>query len=283
LPQSPIDIVFVHGWSVTNTRTYGGLPERLVSEGSRHGLKLQKRHIYLGRYVSFHDEVRVEDIAAAMEAAVMDQKLGSANRFFCVTHSTGGPVVREWFDRFYARKRKTCPMSHLVMLAPANFGSALAQLGNISERRSERLINPAYSELPAFLTRNPGVNTGFMMAQVTAAALVSENKGLAHPASVDSIPTSGNEDFVSMSMGAALKARQVADNVRTILAVELLCACQGIDLLAPLKTSPALQQALAALRSRVPMLEADRELAPDIEAARQLISEQTFQTLLTGS
>ena len=160
---------------------------------------------------------------------------------------------------------------------------ALAQLGNISERRTERLINPAYSELPAFLTRNPGVNTGFMMAQVTAAALASENKGLAHPASVDSIPTSGNEDFVSMSMGAALKARQLADNVRTILAVELLCACQGIDLLAPLKTSPALQRALAALRSRVPVLEADRELAPDIEAARQLISEQTFQTLLMGS
>ncbi|MCH7766144.1 MAG: aromatic amino acid lyase, partial [Acidobacteria bacterium] len=159
---------------------------------------------------------------------------------------------------------------------------ALAQLGNISERRTERLINPAYSELPAFLTRNPGVNTGFMMAQVTAAALVSENKGLAHPASVDSIPTSGNEDFVSMSMGAALKARQVADNVRTILAVELLCACQGIDLLAPLKTSPALQRALAALRRRVPMLEADRELAPDIEAARQLISQQIFQEILTG-
>lgn len=170
-----------------------------------------------------------------------------------------------------------------VALALDVLAIALAQLGNISERRTERLINPAYSELPAFLTRNPGVNTGFMMAQVTAAALVSENKGLAHPASVDSIPTSGNEDFVSMSMGAALKARQVADNVRTILAVELLCACQGIDLLAPLKTSPALQRALAALRSRVPMLEADRELAPDIEAARQLISQQISQEILTGS
>ncbi len=170
-----------------------------------------------------------------------------------------------------------------VALALDVLAIALAQLGNISERRTERLINPAYSELPAFLTRNPGVNTGFMMAQVTAAALASENKGLAHPASVDSIPTSGNEDFVSMSMGAALKARQLADNVKTILAVELLCACQGIDLLAPLKTSPALQRALAALRSRVPMLEADRELAPDIEAARQLISQRTFQTLLTGS
>ncbi len=129
MSQTPIDIVFVHGWSVTNTKTYGGLPERLVDEGRTRGLKLQKRHIYLGRYVSFHDEVRIEDIAAAMEAAVNDQELGSARRFLCVTHSTGGPVVREWFDRFYAGKRMTCPMSHLVMLAPANFGSALAQLG----------------------------------------------------------------------------------------------------------------------------------------------------------
>lgn len=85
-----------------------------------------------------------------------------------------------------------------------------------------------------------------------------------------------------MSMGAALKARRLADNVKTILAVELLCACQGIDLLAPLKTSPALQRALTAVRSRVPTLEADRELTPDIEAARQLISQRTFQQLLTS-
>lgn len=160
-------------------------------------------------------------------------------------------------------------------------GIALAQLGNISERRTERLINPALSELPAFLTRQAGLHSGLMMAQVTAAALASENKGLAHPASVDSIPTSGNEDFVSMSMGAALKARRIADNVKSILAVELLCACQGIDLLAPLKTGKRAAEAHAAVRRAVPTLEADRVLAPDIEAIRQLISQQTFQKLFS--
>ena len=159
---------------------------------------------------------------------------------------------------------------------------ALTQLGNISERRTERMVNPVLSDLPAFLTRQHGLNSGMMMAQVTAAALASENKGLAHPASVDSIPTSGNEDFVSMSMGAALKARQVADNVRTILAVELLCACQGIDLLAPLKTGRLAAQAQAAVRGVVPMLEEDRILSPDIEAVRQLISQCTLQQLLAG-
>ena len=158
---------------------------------------------------------------------------------------------------------------------------ALTQLGNISERRTERLIQPAYSDLPAFLTKRPGIHSGFMMAQVTAAALASENKMLAHPASSDSIPTSGTEDFVSMSMGAALKARQLTDNVRTILAVEILCGCQGIDLLAPLKTSPLLERAKQALRSWVPMLKADRELTPDIEAARKLVAEGAFQKILS--
>ncbi|HKZ53643.1 MAG TPA: histidine ammonia-lyase [Candidatus Acidoferrales bacterium] len=169
-----------------------------------------------------------------------------------------------------------------LALALDVLGIALVQLGNISERRAERLVNPALSGLPPFLTRQPGVNSGFMMAQVTAAALASENKGLAHPASVDSIPTSSNEDFVSMSMGAALKTRQIVDNVRTILAVELLCACQGIDLLAPLKTGHLAAQALAAVRRVVPTLEQDRILAPDIEAVRQLISQRTFQELLTS-
>ncbi|MGH9862726.1 MAG: histidine ammonia-lyase [Candidatus Acidiferrales bacterium] len=167
-----------------------------------------------------------------------------------------------------------------LALALDVLGVALAQLGNISERRSERLVNPAYSDLPAFLTRKPGLNSGLMMAQVTAAALASENKGLAHPASVDSIPTSGNEDFVSMSMGAALKTRQLVDNVKTIVAVELLCACQGIDLLAPLKTGTLAAQALAAVRRVVPTLEQDRPLSPDLEALRQLISQRTFQRVL---
>jgi histidine ammonia-lyase len=168
-----------------------------------------------------------------------------------------------------------------LALALDTLGIALTQLGNISERRTERLIQPAYSDLPAFLTKRPGIHSGFMMAQVTAAALASENKILAHPASSDSIPTSGNEDFVSMSMGAALKAGQMADNVRTILAVEILCGCQGIDLLAPLKTSPRLERAKQALRSWVPMLKADRELTPDIEAARKLVASGAFQTILS--
>ena len=167
-----------------------------------------------------------------------------------------------------------------IALALDTLAIALAQLGNISERRTERLIQPAYSELPAFLAHRPGIHSGFMMAQVTAAALASENKMLAHPASTDSIPTSGNEDLVSMSMGAALKSVQLADNVRTILAVELLCACQGIDLLAPLKTSPHLERARQALRGWVPTLKADRELAPDIETARKLVAAGTFQKIL---
>lgn len=123
------ELVFVHGWSVHHTNTYGGLPERLLAEAARSGVTLHRRDVFLGRYVSFHDEVRVRDIARAMEAAVRDQNLGARRPFYCVTHSTGGPVVREWYRRFYASARKRCPMSHLVMLAPANFGSALAQLG----------------------------------------------------------------------------------------------------------------------------------------------------------
>jgi hypothetical protein len=129
MPPTPIDVVFVHGWSVTSTDTYGGLPSRLIAEAARFDLALRDRHVFLGRYISFHDEVRIADIAAAMEAAVEEQALGRDGRFICVTHSTGGPVVREWHERFYAGRRRSCPMSHLVMLAPANFGSALAQLG----------------------------------------------------------------------------------------------------------------------------------------------------------
>lgn len=168
-----------------------------------------------------------------------------------------------------------------VALAADVIAIALAQLAGIAERRVERLISPNLSGLPALLTRQPGLNSGFMMAQVTAAALVSENKGLAHPASVDSIPTSNQEDFVPMSMGAALKARQVADNIKTVLAVELLCACQGIDLLAPLRTGRLAERAYKAVRKVSPTLEADRALAPDIEAVRQLISARTFHALLS--
>src|SRR5205814_12325 len=142
----------------------------------------------------------------------------------------------------------------------------LAQLVTISERRSERLVNPALSGLPAFLTRHGGLESGLMMAQVTAAALVSELKTLAHPASVDTIPTSANrEDHVSMSMGAAVKAQRALELATRVVAIEILLACQAIDLLAPLTTSPALSSVHAYVRSHVTTLENDRPPAPDIE------------------
>lgn len=127
-------LVFVHGWSVTSTATYGQLPARLKREaGRRGGPGLDVAHVHLGQYVSFRDEVRVEDIARAFEHAIgrVLAEAGGRRRFACITHSTGAPVVREWLDRYYVRTGRLadCPLSHLVMLAPANFGSALAQLG----------------------------------------------------------------------------------------------------------------------------------------------------------
>jgi histidine ammonia-lyase len=149
---------------------------------------------------------------------------------------------------------------------------ALAQLSTISERRSDRLVNPASSGLPAFLTRHGGLESGLMMAQVTAAAVTSEVKTLSHPASVDTIPTSGNrEDHVSMSMSAALKAVRVADLARHVLAVELLCACEAIDLLAPLRSSDPLMRVHDFIRERVPGVEHDRPLAPDLRAISDMI------------
>ena len=155
---------------------------------------------------------------------------------------------------------------------------ALAQLVTISERRSDRLVNPALSELPAFLTTDSGLHSGYMMAQVTAAALVSEVKTLAHPASVDTIPTSANrEDHVSMSMGAALKAQRALELALRVIAVEVLCACQAIDLLAPLKSSDALERVHARVRSIVPRLAGDRPPAPDIEAICRLIADGSLE------
>ena len=151
---------------------------------------------------------------------------------------------------------------------------AVAQLATISERRSERLVNPALSGLPAFLTRHGGLQSGLMIAQVTAAALTSEIKTLAHPASVDTIPTSANkEDHVSMSMHAALKAERALQLVTNVLGVEILCACQALDLHAPLCSSEPLMRAHAAVREHVPTLTADRSPAPDIDAIARLIRD----------
>jgi len=124
-------VAFVHGYSVTNLDTYGEMPLRLKNEASKYGLEIKIENIFLGRYISFNDEVRLEDISRAMEQAVQQQIVAKnpGARFVCITHSTGGPVVRTWWKNYYMDEGKTCPMSHLVMLAPANHGSALAQLG----------------------------------------------------------------------------------------------------------------------------------------------------------
>ena len=148
----------------------------------------------------------------------------------------------------------------------------ITQLATISERRSDRLVNPASSGLPAFLTRHGGLHSGLMMAQVTAAALTSELKTLAHPASVDTIPTSGNkEDHVSMSMAAALKAARAVELATRVLAIEMLCACQAIDLLQPLNTSPPLARVHNCVRTHVPTLDDDRPPSNDIDRIASMI------------
>jgi hypothetical protein len=127
--MSSLILVFVHGYSVTNLDTYGELPLRLRNEANARGMDVQVENIYLGRYITFNDEVRLDDISRAMEAAVQ-QQIPKNGRFICITHSTGGPVVRNWWHLFYQNQADSlCPMSHLIMLAPANYGSALAQLG----------------------------------------------------------------------------------------------------------------------------------------------------------
>lgn len=156
-------------------------------------------------------------------------------------------------------------------------GIALAELANISERRLERLVNPALSGLPAFLVEHGGLNSGFMIVQYSAAALVSENKVLAHPASVDSIPSSANqEDHVSMGTIAARKARDIMENVRRVLAMEIMCACQGIDLRGNKGLGKGTAPVFNAVRECVPMLKEDRPLYEDINQCEQLIIDNTI-------
>jgi histidine ammonia-lyase len=158
---------------------------------------------------------------------------------------------------------------------------ALATLGGISERRIAQMTNPLTSQLPAFLTPEPGLHSGFMIAQVTAAALASENKTLATPHSVDSIPTSGDqEDYVSMGAGATRRLQPMLESLRQILAIELLCACQGIELLAPLETGREARKALELVRAVSPALTQDRSLAPDIQAVAREVTEGQFAQLL---
>jgi len=149
---------------------------------------------------------------------------------------------------------------------------AVATLANISERRIEQMVNPDISGLPPFLARDPGVESGFMIPQVVAASLASENKSLAHPASVDTIPTSANrEDHVSMGVTAARHAERVVRNTAKVLGIEVLCAAQGLDLGEPLRPGAGVQAAYRTLRKRVPSLTKDRYLAPDLATAEELV------------
>jgi histidine ammonia-lyase len=156
---------------------------------------------------------------------------------------------------------------------------ALAEIGALAERRVALLVDPAMNcGLPAFLVAAPGLNSGFMIAQVTAAALVSENKALAHPSSIDSLPTSANqEDHVSMATYAARRLGEMARNAADIVAIELLAAAQGVDFRRPLATSPALAPVMAAIRARAAFLDQDRAMAPDIAAVRGLIESGWFR------
>ncbi|WP_295991248.1 histidine ammonia-lyase [Rugamonas sp.] len=159
-----------------------------------------------------------------------------------------------------------------VAFAADTLALAIAEIGSISERRIALLIDATLSGLPPFLVGDPGVNSGFMIAHVTAAALASENKSLAHPASVDSIPTSANqEDHVSMATFAARRLDDMAHNTAVIVGIELLAAAQGIDFHRPLTTSPHLEHVHSQLRRQVPFFDADRFFAPDIEAAKQMV------------
>jgi histidine ammonia-lyase len=150
---------------------------------------------------------------------------------------------------------------------------AACEIGALAERRTAMLVDPALSSgLPAFLTPRPGLNSGFMIAQVAAAALVADNKQRAFPASVDSIPTSANqEDHVSMAAHGARRLTAMAENAVNIVAIELIVAAQGCDFRLPLRSSPALERARARLRECVPRLEDDRYLAPDIAVAADLV------------
>jgi histidine ammonia-lyase len=168
-----------------------------------------------------------------------------------------------------------------LAIAADQLALALATLGGISERRIEQMTNPQTSQLPAFLVREAGLNSGFMILQVTAAALASEMKILAAPHSVDSIPTSANqEDYVSMGMGAARRLAPMLENLRHILAIELLAACQGVDFLAPLRTGPEARKAYDLVRSLSKRVDADRSLAPDINAVSRTIGQGAFRDLL---
>jgi len=171
-----------------------------------------------------------------------------------------------------------------VAFAADQLALAVCEIGAISERRVALLMDPQFSQLPPFLVKESGINSGFMLAQVTSAALVSENKAMSHPASVDSIPTSANqEDHVSMATYAARRLLQMNENLSNIIAIELLTACQALDFLKPLKTSQSLQGFYDTVRTQVPFYAEDRFFAPDILLVKHLIKQNAFKLGRVGN
>jgi len=216
-----------------------------------------------------HGAVR-DALAQAREIAAVELNSATDNPLVFVRADGGGDIISG--GNFHGQP---------LAMAADQVAIAIATLGGIVERRIEQMTNPLTSMLPPFLTPEPGLNSGFMIAQVAAAALTSENKALTMPHSVDSISTSGNqEDYVSMGMSAARRLARMLENLRHTIAIELLCACQGIDLLAPLQTGTLARKAYDAVRIKSPRVIEDRPLAPDIEAISVLIADEAFSTIL---
>jgi histidine ammonia-lyase len=216
-----------------------------------------------------HGAVR-DSLAQAREMAAVELNSATDNPLVFVRDTNSGDIVSG--GNFHGQP---------LAMAADQVAIAIATLGGIVERRIEQMTNPLTSMLPAFLTPEPGLNSGFMIAQVTAAALTSENKGLAVPHSVDSISTSGNqEDYVSMGMSGARRLARMLVNLRHTIAIELLCACQGIDLLSPLQTGALAKKAYDAVRAKSARVTQDRTLGAEIEAVSALVAEGAISSLL---
>jgi histidine ammonia-lyase len=275
----------------------------------------------LGTPVAFDERIHAargqrgqERAAAGLRALLADSEIRESHRIGdprvqdpytlrCIPQVHGAALdAIDWVEGIVSRELNAATDNPLVfddgtLLSGGNFHGqpvalaldvlaiALSTLATISERRTDRVVHPDLNQgLPAFLAPDPGLHSGFMMAQVTAAALTSECKLLAHPASVDSIPTDGNkEDIVPMAMGAALKARRVAENVRHVLAIELMCAAQGLDYRAPLRPGLGVRRAHSLVRERVQPLAEDRVLSGDIAALAALVRDGAFLPLAQTS
>src|ERR1700722_340260 len=216
-----------------------------------------------------HGAVR-DSLVQAREMALVELNSATDNPLVFVNANGEGDIVSG--GNFHGQP---------LAMAADQVAISIATLGGIAERRVEQMTNPLTSMLPAFLTPDPGLDSGFMIAQVTAAALTSENRALATPHSVDSISTSGNqEDYVSMGMSGARRLGRMLENLRHTIAIELLCACQGIDLLAPLKTGTLATKAYEAIREKSAKVTQDRPLAAEIEAVSALVATAALSELL---